>query len=51
LEALLRRKSALAQRLERVLIEAQAEREAIEGELAAVLVSREIWANWRSNWM
>jgi hypothetical protein len=40
LEALLRRKTALAQRLERVLVEAQAEREAIEGELAAVLVSR-----------
>jgi hypothetical protein len=39
LEALLRRKTALAQHLERVLVEAQAEREAIEGELAAVSVS------------
>jgi hypothetical protein len=40
LEAVLRRKTALAQRLERFLVETQAEREAIEGELAAVLVSR-----------
>jgi hypothetical protein len=38
LEVLLRRKERLAQRLEDFLAEAQAERRAIEGELAAVLV-------------
>jgi len=38
LEVLVRRKERLAQRLEDFLAEAQAERRAIEGELAAVLV-------------
>lgn len=39
LEALVRRKERLAQRLEDFLAEAQAERRAIEGELAAMLVA------------
>ncbi len=38
LDGLMRRKERLAQRLEDFLAEAQAERRAIEGELAAVLI-------------